>query len=229
MPVSGHFTEDLLRVNHKALPLFDFEGEPFRLADELRSMSGGQIREWPTVVHHDLQSCPGRLVAVKRDRWSARLERRALRKRAKMKQKKLSRTAVFLAGYFFVWTNVPTGTLDAEAVLAWYRCRWQIETVHADCTSSECWVGLNRNPYPSLCRAAETGRVVPTTREFNHRRNRMSDRTSVPPAPPDHCAVGRTSTAVDTTDRRTAAATATPARSTPGSSPASATHAGGPS
>jgi hypothetical protein len=120
----GHI---LVRVNHKALPLFEIEGEPFRLADELRSTTVGQVQEWPTVVRHGPQAYPGRLVAVKRDRWSARLERRALRKRASKKQKKLSRTAVFLAGYFFVWTNVPTGTLDGAAVLAWYRCRWQIE------------------------------------------------------------------------------------------------------
>jgi hypothetical protein len=117
----------LVRVNHKALPLFDIVGEPFRLADELRSTIVGQVREWPTVVRHGGRDYPGRLVAVKRDRWSACLERRALRKRASKKQKKLSRTALFLAGYFFVWTDVPAQTLDAAAVLAWYRCRWQIE------------------------------------------------------------------------------------------------------
>jgi hypothetical protein len=117
----------LVRVNRKALPLFDIEGEPFRLADELRSTTVGQVREWPTLVCHGPRDYQGRLVAVKRDRWSACLERRALRQRASKKQKKLSRTAVFLAGYFLVWTDVPTGVLDGAAVLAWYRCRWQIE------------------------------------------------------------------------------------------------------
>ena len=117
----------LVRVNHRTLPLFDIEGERFRLVAELRSTSVGQVREWPTVVRHDGCDYPGRLVAVKRDRWSACLERRALRKRASKKQKKLSRTALFLAGYFFVWTDVPAAMLDAAAVLAWYRCRWQIE------------------------------------------------------------------------------------------------------
>ena len=42
-------------------------------------------------------------------------------------KRQLSRTALFLAGYFFVWTDVPAAALDAAAVLAWYRCRWQIE------------------------------------------------------------------------------------------------------
>jgi hypothetical protein len=117
----------LVRVNHTALPLFDRAGEPFQLVAELRATTVGQVRQWPTTVHHEPDIYPGRLVAVKRDRWSAALERRTLRKRATKKQKKLSRKALFLAGYFFVWTDVPEQTLDAAAVLAWYRCRWQIE------------------------------------------------------------------------------------------------------
>jgi IS4 transposase len=87
----------------------------------------GQVREWPAIVRHDGCDYPGRLVVVKRDRWSAALERRALRKRASKKQKTLSRTALFLAAYFLVWTDVSAETLDAAAVLGWYRCRWQIE------------------------------------------------------------------------------------------------------
>jgi hypothetical protein len=117
----------LVRVNHKALPLFDMKGEPVKLVTTLRSLTVGQVQEWPTVVRHDLRNYQGRLVVVKRDRWSACLERRAVRKRAAKKQRQPSRTALFLAGYFFVWTDVPSQTLDAAMVLAWYRCRWQIE------------------------------------------------------------------------------------------------------
>ena len=117
----------LVRVNSKALPLLDREGEPFGLVTALRATTVGQVQEWPTVVHHGPRAYPGRLVAVQRDRWSAALARRALRKRASKKQKPVSRRALFLAGYFFVWTDVPAEALGAEAVLAWYRCRWQIE------------------------------------------------------------------------------------------------------
>src|SRR5262249_46837928 len=82
----------LARVNHKALPLFDFRGKPFRLIERLRTLKGGQCRAWSVQVHHDAGVYRGRLVAVKRSRWSAGLERRALRKRAAKKQKSLSRT-----------------------------------------------------------------------------------------------------------------------------------------
>src|SRR5262249_37170017 len=101
------------RGNQRTLPLFELAGRRFRLAQELRSLSVGQVREWPTVVRHGERDYPGRLVVVKRDRWSAALERRALRKRASKKQKKLSRTALFLAGYFLVWTAVSAQTLEA--------------------------------------------------------------------------------------------------------------------
>jgi hypothetical protein len=142
----------LVRVNHRTLPLYDGAGERFRLVDELRSTRVGQVRQWSTVVRHGQRSYPGRLVAVKRDRWSACLERRALRKRAAKKQKELSRTALFLAGYFFVWTDVPTAVLGAAAVLAWYRCRWQIELMFKRMKSI---LGLGKLPK----RRADSGRA----------------------------------------------------------------------
>ena len=117
----------LARVNHKALPLFDIRGKPLRLTERLRSVRVGQCRQWSACVRHGDRDYRGRLVAVKRSRWSACLERRALRKRAAKKQKRLSRAALFLAGYFYVWTDVPAAVLDATGVLNWYRCRWQIE------------------------------------------------------------------------------------------------------
>jgi hypothetical protein len=117
----------LARVNHKALPLFDFSGKPLRLAERLRSVRVGQCRQWSALVRHGESDYRGRLVAVKRSRWSACLERRALRKRAAKKQKRLSRATLFLAGYFYVWTDVPAAVLDAAGVLNWYSCRWQIE------------------------------------------------------------------------------------------------------
>jgi len=149
----------LVRVNPKSLPLFDGEGEPFRRADELRSTSVGPVREWPTLVRHDGQDDPGRLVAVKRDRWSACLERRALRKRASQKQKTLSRTALFLAGYFLVWTDVSAETLEAAAVLAWYRARWQIE-LHFQRMKSILGLGDLPKRREDSCRAWLHGKLL---------------------------------------------------------------------
>jgi len=149
----------LARVNHKVLPLFDFRGKRFRLTEQLRSMPVGQCREWSARVRHGSRAYHGRLVAVKRSRWSACLERRALRKRAAKKQKRLSRTAIFLAGYFYVWTDVPAGVLDATAVLNWYRCRWQIELCFKRMKSL---LGLGELPKrrPDSCRAWLHGKLL---------------------------------------------------------------------
>src|SRR5947209_2554450 len=59
----------LVRVNPKALPLFDSGGQAFGLRSQLAALLVGQAREWPTVVHHGEHRYPGRLVAVKRSRW----------------------------------------------------------------------------------------------------------------------------------------------------------------
>ncbi len=149
----------LARVNHKALPLFDFRGKPFRLTERLRTLAVGQCRAWPAQVGHDAAAYRGRLVAVKRSRWSACLERRALRRRAAKKQRRLSRTALFLAGYFYVWTDVPAEVLEATAVLHWYRCRWQIELCFKRMKSI---LGLGELPKkkPDSCRAWLHGKLL---------------------------------------------------------------------
>lgn len=149
----------LARVNHKALPLFDYSGEPLRLTERLRTLAVGQGREWSALVRHGPHAYQGRLVAVKRSRWSACLERRALRKRAAKKQKRLSRTALVLAGYFYVWTDVPAEILDATAVLNWYRCRWQIELCFKRMKSI---LGLGQLPKkrPDSCRAWLHGKLL---------------------------------------------------------------------
>ncbi len=117
----------LALVNHNALPLLTFGGKSLGLADRLRAVKVGQCWPWPALARHGPRDYRGRLVAVERSRWSACLERRALRKRTAKKQKRLSRTAVVPAGYSSVWTDVPAEVLDARTVLDWYRCRWPIE------------------------------------------------------------------------------------------------------
>jgi hypothetical protein len=99
------------------------------------------------------------LVAVKRSRGAARGARQALRKRARKKQKGLSRMALFLAGYFLVWTHIPAEVLDAVGVLAWYRCRWQIELCFQRLQSLLGLGELPKTTAPS-CRAWLHGKLL---------------------------------------------------------------------
>jgi hypothetical protein len=52
-------------------------------------------------------------------------------------------------------TTLPIATPEqVRTVVGYYCVRWSIENAHADCTSSECWVCRDPNPYHSLGRAA---------------------------------------------------------------------------
>lgn len=157
--VIGHGGHVLARVNHKALPVFDLRGNAFRPAERFRALRPGQPRPWTVLVRHGSLDYRGRLVAVKRSRWSAALERRALRKRAAKKQKRLSPTAVFLAGYFYVWTDVPATVLNATEVLNWYRCRWQIELCFKR-MKSILQLGELPKKRPDSCRAWLHGKLL---------------------------------------------------------------------
>jgi hypothetical protein len=103
------------------------------------------------------------LVAVQRSRWSACLERRALRQRAAKKQKRLSPAAVFLAGSFYVGTGVAAEVLDATAVRNGYRCRWQIERCFKRMKSILTWGELPKKRADS-CRAWLHGKLLVSLR-----------------------------------------------------------------
>lgn len=149
----------LVRVNHRTLPLWKANGRPFGLQNRLTTLALGQIGQWSAVVHHDEGKRPGRLIAVKRSTWSTILERQALYKRASKKQKSVSELAMFLAGYFFVWTDTSEEALPAASVLEWYRCRWQIELCFKRMKSI---LGLGELPKrtDSSCRAWLHGKML---------------------------------------------------------------------
>jgi hypothetical protein len=125
--VSKHHGEVLVRVNHKALPLYRRNGQLFPLVRRLSATRIGQPAEWPTVVQTPNGPVDGRLVAIRRGVQAAKRARHQLRCRARKKQKRLSREAVYAAGFVYVWTTVPRDVLDAAGVLELYRMRWQIE------------------------------------------------------------------------------------------------------
>jgi hypothetical protein len=125
--VVGQGGSVLVRVNHKALPLYAADGGKIALVRWLKSFRVGEIGELPAWVHVGDKTIRGRLVAVKRGRQAARSARSRVRRRAQRKQKRLSQEALFLAGYVYVWTMVPASVMKSARVLELYRVRWQIE------------------------------------------------------------------------------------------------------
>jgi hypothetical protein len=125
--VVSHGGAVLVRVNHKSLPLYDADGEKIALAKWLKAFRIGDVGELSAWVHADDQRIRGRLIAVKRGRQAARYARARLRKTARKKQKHLSKEAIILAGYVYVWTTIPSHKVKSAEVLELYRVRWQIE------------------------------------------------------------------------------------------------------
>lgn len=119
--------EVLVRVNQKALPLWDFRGHRFPYRTQFRGLRVRQVAEWPAWVWGSQRTIPGRLIAVKLGGRAARVARDRMQRRARRRQLTVSPGAVYLAGFVFVWTTVPVSVRDAAAVLALYRVRWQIE------------------------------------------------------------------------------------------------------
>jgi hypothetical protein len=117
----------LVRVNQKALPLFDAKGRRIRLASWLKTVRLGEVGELPAWVHHDGRAIRGRLIAVKRGRQAARRARRQTRRKAQRRQETISKEALFLAGYVFLWTTIPSRVMVATQIMELYRVRWQIE------------------------------------------------------------------------------------------------------
>jgi len=117
----------LVRVNHTSFPLYDARGRRIRLRTRLKALRLGEVGEWPASVHVRDRGIAGRLIAVKLGRQAARRARSRARRKAQRNQKRLSKAALFLAGYIFVWTTIPADLIDSARILEIYRARWQIE------------------------------------------------------------------------------------------------------
>jgi hypothetical protein len=117
----------LVRVNHKSLPLYDADGNKIALTTWMKPFRIGEVGELSAWVHVDDKRICGRLIAVKRGGQAAHYARVRLRRTARKKQKRLSDAAIFLAGYVYVWTTIPSHQMKSSQVLELYRVRWQIE------------------------------------------------------------------------------------------------------
>jgi len=144
--VVGRDADVIVRVNQKALPLWDFRGRRFPLAARLRGLRPRRVAEWAAYVHGPSRRLRGRLIALRLSRRAAQLARARTRRRARRRQETLSAEAVYLAGFVFFWTTLPRSAVGAAGVLAWYRRRWQIELAFKRMKSA---MGLGQLPKKS--------------------------------------------------------------------------------
>lgn len=125
----------VVRLIAKALPLYQRQASDERLdpaaarldvAAHLRGLTDDTVTV-PVWLRGPTASGPGWLHAVRLPPAAAATARQRCRQVAKRKGWTPSAAALELTGWVIVFTTVPAAAVDATAVLALYRCRWQVE------------------------------------------------------------------------------------------------------
>ena len=148
----------VVRLNRKAMPLFDKNGKRLNPVHLARMLKPNQKSEWKTWVHKDSGiRIGGRLIIVRRSKQATEYARKKLRQQASKKQKSVSAEALEAAEYFFLWTTLPP-SWSRKTILDLYRCRWQIELAFKRMKSI---MGLGHLPKkdPESCRAWLHGKL----------------------------------------------------------------------
>ena len=148
----------LVRVNRKALPLFDEKGERLSVLKVAKKLKPTESAEWPAWVKSEQgKAIKGRLVVVRRSKQATEYARKKLKQQASKKQETVSKESLAAAQYFFVWTTL-SYAWSLQTVLELYRSRWQIELAFKRMKSI---MGLGHLPKkdPESCRAWLHGKL----------------------------------------------------------------------
>ena len=114
----------LVRLNPHCLPLLDENGVPLELLAKLRTLEvAGQSAEWKATPAGT--QVKGRICAVRKSEAAIRHAHRRIQQRASRRQTCTKPETREYAKYVVVFTTDLSAT--ADAVLEWYRVRWQIE------------------------------------------------------------------------------------------------------
>ena len=123
--VLEHGGDVLVRMNLVSLPLQDAQDDPFVQLPHLRTLRVGQTGEWPATMQWAKGKVAVRVCAYRKTEEQRIESERKYRQYANKKQQKLQPDTLEATEYVVVITTL--GSLNAEAILALYRHRWQVE------------------------------------------------------------------------------------------------------
>ena len=120
-----------VRVNSGALILACEGGDPLDLVESLKSLqTPGIIGAVPAqAVASQGVTVPGRVCALRKIEEAIRLAHARIRREASREGRQLQPATLELAQYVILFTTVPERDWPDEAVLEWYRTRWQVKLV----------------------------------------------------------------------------------------------------
>jgi hypothetical protein len=120
-----HKADAVLRMNLTNLPLQDRQGHPLSLLPLLRSLPVGQAADWPAWAHDDKGAIAVRVCAYKKTVAQTLATQQAIQREAGRKGHKVRAETLEAAGYVMVLTTLMQPS--AQAIMEFYRRRWQIE------------------------------------------------------------------------------------------------------
>lgn len=123
--VVEHKADVILRMSWSNLPLQDAQGQPFALLSMLRTLCIGQAGDWQAWAHDGKGAIAVRVCVYKKTQDQAQVSRQAIEREARKKQKVPMPETLEVAGYVIVLTTLMQPS--AQAILEFYRRRWQIE------------------------------------------------------------------------------------------------------
>ncbi len=120
-----------VRVNTQTLPLQTLERKPFKLLDKLKSLKkAGSVASWSVIASdNDNKWIRGRLCIIRKSDEAIAKAHKKLKRAASKKGHKLRPRTLEYAKYVILFTTFPETDFSSEAVLEWYRLRWQVELV----------------------------------------------------------------------------------------------------
>jgi len=125
----------LFRAHLQSLAVADSQGQRLEPTALMDAADAGRFEHEVTLPERGHEAVQSRLVLVPVSPEQAGRARQQLRKNATKKGKTPSALTLRLAGYFCCITSLTAEQASVEAVLSWYRLRWQVELVFKRCKS----------------------------------------------------------------------------------------------
>ncbi len=121
----GHF---LIRFRNKAFTLLKDDNSEFKMLEEVKQISYGEIGEWKphVTIGNSKESSVVRVCAIKKSEEEAEKSIKKVRLEQSKKQRKISPDTLDLQRYVILLTSLPD-EIKGNQIMELYRCRWQIE------------------------------------------------------------------------------------------------------
>lgn len=120
-----------VRLNPQGIKLQTASGGAFPLQERLKPLQRpGEVSVWRVNIPYENQpAVAARLCVLRKSQAATAAAVKKLQRRASKQGMELQPETLIYAGYVMVLTTWPADRFPADAVLDWYRFRWQIELV----------------------------------------------------------------------------------------------------